>query len=476
MVFASLIFLCIFLPLNIIAYHLLEKQALRNALLTFLSLVFYAWGEPVWVTLLLFSAGIDYIHGLIVDKYRGKIQAKLALLSSIFVNLGLLALFKYNVFLYQNLNILLSPLGIQLDVPQGFVLPIGISFYTFQTISYVIDLYRGEAKVQRSFLNFLLFVCLYFQLVAGPIVRYAQIAEDIDNRNATNYDRLQGLLRFCIGLAKKVLIADVAATFVRDYLAEGDLTILSFGEAWFGIIMFSVQIYFDFSGYSDMAIGLARFFGFNFLENFKYPYISRSATDFWRRWHISLGSFFRDYVYIPLGGNRKNQYFNLFVVWFLTGLWHGPTWNFVLWGLYFGFLILIEKLFLIRILQALPRFISHVYLLIAAVFGWALFYFTDFAKLTHFLSLMLGNITEKNGWWSPQLSLTLQQNVFWLIATIILCMPIYPRIAAFTETKLRTQSPLTYALWTNFLIIILLLLSITMLVGNSYSPFIYERF
>lgn len=416
------------------------------------------------------------MHGLIVDRYRGQWQAKAALLSSIFVNLGLLVIFKYNVFLYENVNFLLSPLGIQFDVPKGFILPIGISFYTFQTISYVIDLYRGEAKVQRSFMNFLLFVCLYYQLVAGPIVRYAQVAEEIDNRTATNYDRAQGILRFCIGLAKKVLVADVAAVFVRDYLTEGDLSILSFGEVWFGIIMFSVQIYFDFSGYSDMAIGLARFFGFKFLENFNYPYISRSATEFWRRWHISLGSFFRDYVYIPLGGNRRWQYRNLFVVWFLTGLWHGATWNFVLWGLYFGVLIFVEKLFLMRILEALPRFVSHVYLIIVAIFGWALFFFTDFAKLTHFLGLMVGNITEKNGWWSPQLSLELQQNVFWLIGVVILCTPIYPRIAKFTETTLRPNSPILYAVWTNALMLILLLLSITMLVGSSYSPFIYERF
>jgi len=476
MVFASLIFLCIFLPINIIAYHLTNNQTFRNALLAMLSLVFYAWGEPIWVTLLLFSAGIDYVHGLLVERYRGRIGAKLAVLSSLIINLGLLATFKYNVFLYQNINLLLSPLGISFEVPKGFLLPIGISFYTFQTISYVIDVYRGDAKVQKSFLNFLLFVCLYFQLVAGPIVRYAQIAAEIDDRRASNYDRLQGILRFCIGLAKKVLIADVAATFVRDYLANGDLTTLSFGEAWFGIIMFSVQIYFDFSGYSDMAIGLARFFGFSFLENFNYPYISRSATEFWRRWHISLGSFFRDYVYIPLGGNRKNQYFNLFVVWFLTGLWHGATWNFVLWGLYFGLLIFIEKMFLTRILDALPRFISHIYLLIAAVFGWALFYFTDFGKLTHFLSLMVGNVTEENGWWSPQLSLTLWQNLNWLIVAFLLCLPIYPRIAKFTEETLRSQSPTMYAVWTNFLILVLLLLSITMLVGNSYSPFIYERF
>lgn len=392
------------------------------------------------------------------------------------MNLGLLVLFKYNVFLYENVNWLLSPLGIQFDVPKGFVLPIGISFYTFQTISYVIDLYRGEAKVQRSFLNFLLFVCLYYQLVAGPIVRYAQVAEEIDNRVATNYDRAQGILRFCIGLAKKVLVADVAAVFVRDYLTEGDMGILSFGEAWFGITMFSVQIYFDFSGYSDMAIGLARFFGFKFLENFNYPYISRSATEFWRRWHISLGSFFRDYVYIPLGGNRRWQYRNLFVVWFLTGLWHGATWNFVLWGLYFGVLIFVEKLFLMRILEGLPRFVSHVYLVLVAIFGWALFFFTDLSKLLHFLGLMVGNVTEKNGWWSPQLSLELQQNVFWLIGVVILCMPIYPWISRFTETQLRSNSPILYAIWTNGLMLILLLLSITMLVGSSYSPFIYERF
>ena len=477
MVFASLLFLCIFLPLNLILYFAVDNLKFRNWLLAVSSLIFYAWGEPVWVCLLIFSAFFDYIHGLIIEKYRGQIQAKLAVWSSLIINLGILATFKYNVFIYENINVLLSPLGFQLEVPNSFILPIGISFYTFQTISYVIDLYKGKAEVQKSFLNFLLYVCLYFQLVAGPIVRYTQVAEELEDRKSTSYDVLQGLLRFCIGLTKKLMIADVAATFVRDYLATGDFSTLSFGEAWFAIIMFSIQIYFDFSGYSDMAIGLARVFGFKFDENFNYPYISRSATEFWRRWHISLGSFFRDYVYIPLGGKYKRQYFNLAVVWFLTGLWHGATWNFVIWGVYFGALIMIEKVFLLNILEnKIPRFFSHVYLLFVAIYGWAIFYFTDFSQLTNFTYLLFGGVTEDNGWWSPQLTLILQENCLWLLAACVLCMPIYPKIATYMETKLRQESIQLYAMYTNVVLFGLLFLAICMLVGNTYSPFIYERF
>lgn len=477
MVFASLPFLCVFLALNLILYFAIDNIKFRNWLLAISSLVFYAWGEPIFVSLLIFSAFFDYAHGLIIEKYRGQIQAKLAVWSSLIINLGILATFKYNVFIYENINVLLSPFNFQLEVPSGFALPIGISFYTFQTLSYVIDLYRGKAQVQKSFLNFLLYVCLYFQLVAGPIVRYTEVAKELDDRKSTSYDVFQGLLRFCIGLTKKLMVADVAGEFVRNYLGSGDFSTLSFGEAWFAIIMFSIQIYFDFSGYSDMAIGLARVFGFKFGENFNYPYISRSATEFWRRWHISLGGFFRDYVYIPLGGKYKRQYFNIAVVWFLTGLWHGATWNFVIWGVYFGALIMIEKVFLLNILEnKLPRFVSHIYLLFIAVYGWAIFYFTDFSQLISFTQLLFGGVQEANGWWSPQLTIALQENCIWLIVACIACMPIYPKIANFMDSQVRNNNPILYAVYSNVVLLSLLFLSICMLVGNTYSPFIYERF
>ena len=309
MVFANLVFLYVFLPLNIILYFCTKNRAFRNAVLIIFSLAFYAWGEPIWVTLLIFSATIDYFHGLIIEKNRGKIGAKLALISSLVLNLGLLGIFKYSGFFVENINLLF---GTAFPVP-AFSLPIGISFYTFQTLSYTIDVYRGNVKAQHSYMKFFMYVSLYSQLVAGPIVRYADVAAEVDNRRETLSDIYSGTARFLVGLTKKVFIANVAGKFAEDYLS-GDLLKATTAGVWFGVIMFAIQIYYDFSGYSDMAIGLGRIFGFHFLENFNYPYISRSVTEFWRRWHMSLGQFFRDYVYIPMGGNRRHQMLNLFVV------------------------------------------------------------------------------------------------------------------------------------------------------------------
>lgn len=477
MVFASLTFLCVFLPLHLILYYAVDNKTYRNILLTLFSLAFYAWGEPVWIVLLMISAMVDYGNGLWIERYRGTGWAKLGLWSSILINIGLLVSFKYNVFIYENINYIT---GWNLDAP-AYNLPVGISFYTFQTISYTVDVYRNEVKAQKSFLRFLMFVSLFHQLVAGPIVRYQTIADEINNRKETPYDISQGILRFCIGLFKKVFIANVAGELATTYLgtteAPIDFSTLTVGEAWFGIIMFSVQIYFDFSGYSDMAIGLGRMFGFHYLENFKYPYISKTATEFWRRWHISLGTFFRDYIYIPMGGNRKGKfrgYFNLFVVWFLTGLWHGASWNFVLWGLYFGVLILIERLFLKKVLDFLPNIFAHLYLLIAVIFGWALFYMEDFSQLLHFLQIMV--FAGDNELWNFKLTLLLKEHTFWLILTVLLCLPIYPIFAKWWEDKIRYEASILYWLGITGIQIILLFLSISLLVGDSYNPFIYYRF
>lgn len=469
MVFASLTFLYFFLPLCLFCYHIFQNIHYRNAVLIIFSLFFYAWGEPIWVSLLIFSALVDYLNGLIIHKYRGKIGAKLGLISSITINLGILIAFKYTGFIYQNLNFLL---GLNLPVP-NITLPIGISFYTFQTMSYSIDLYRNKVQVQKSFSKFLLFVSLFPQLVAGPIVRYQQIEQEIERRKVNGLFLVGGLHRFCVGLFKKVAIANVAGELAKPYL-EAVPYHLAVGEAWIGIILFSIQIYFDFSGYSDMAIGLGRMFGFTFPENFKYPYISTSATEFWRRWHISLGSFFRDYVYIPLGGNRKRRYFNLFVVWALTGLWHGASWNFVLWGLYFGILIAIEQLFLLKMLNKLPKFIGHLYLLLVAVIGWALFYFTDFSKLIAYLKVLL--CISYSSFWKVELTYMLKENMLWFMLAIILCMPVYMWIkkwdSHFWQQKIRP-----YLLVPTFVFSIFLLwVSTSLLVGNSYNPFIYYRF
>lgn len=300
MVFASLIFLFLFLPLNLLLYYSSKNVNWRNWVLIIFSLAFYSWGEPIWITLMIFSALIDYINALWIEKYRGTKWAKLGIVSTLFFNLGLLITFKYDVFIVENVN---SILGTSFTSP-GYGLPIGISFYTFQTISYVVDVYRGDVKAQKSFPKFLMFVSLFHQLVAGPIVRYEHIAHEIDNRKEKLSDINKGVTRFCIGLFKKVVIANIAAELVAKYM-DADIGGLSTGAAWFGLLMFAIQIYFDFSGYSDMAIGLGWMFGFHYHENFKYPYTATSITDFWRRWHISLGTFFKDYLYIPLGGNRK---------------------------------------------------------------------------------------------------------------------------------------------------------------------------
>jgi alginate O-acetyltransferase complex protein AlgI len=385
------------------------------------------------------------------------------------VNLGLLAIFKYSAFLYQNIN---SIFGLELTVP-SISLPIGISFYTFQTISYVIDVYKGEVKAQTSYMKFMMFVSLYHQLVAGPIVRYAHIAHEIDHRKVDMNDFSTGVSRFCQGLFKKVFFANVAGELAKPYL-DGNLDLLSVGGSWFGLLMFTIQIYFDFSGYSDMAIGLGRMFGFHYHENFNHPYTATSATDFWRRWHISLGTFFRDYLYIPLGGNKTNFYRNLFFVWCLTGLWHGASWNFILWGLYFGVLIAVERLFLSKLLERIPRFVSHVYLLFAAVIGWAIFYFTDLWRMASFFGVMSG--VSDHPLWDVALGIQLKANLFWMLLAIIFCMPVGSFIQSLMDKYLTTQQ-MRFLPYTNALLNVgLLLVSVAFLVGKSYNPFLYFRF
>jgi alginate O-acetyltransferase complex protein AlgI len=419
--------------------------------------------------LLVISALVDYINGLVIERYRGTIGEKLGLISSLVVNLGLLATFKYSGFITENINALF---GLNLNVP-SFALPIGISFYSFQTISYTVDVYRGEVKAQRSFMKFMMFVSLYSQLVAGPIVRYQHIADEIDNRTLSSDDISSGVSRFCQGLFKKVFFANVAGELAQPYL-EGNIEGLSVGGSWFGIIMFSLQIYFDFSGYSDMAIGLGRMFGFHFHENFNHPYTAKSATDFWRRWHISLGTFFRDYLYIPLGGNKTNFYRNLLIVWFLTGLWHGASWNFIFWGLYFGILIAVERLFLSKFLDRLPVFVSHTYLILIAIFGWVIFYFTDLSRLGSYLGVMMG--FSGQAFWDIALSSQLLANIIWFIIAIIFCMPVTEFIESRFGHKLSDKQWQMMPYAQTVLNVIFLLVSVAFLVGKSYNPFLYFRF
>ncbi|MFZ9754944.1 MAG: MBOAT family O-acyltransferase, partial [Bacteroidia bacterium] len=350
---------------------------MRCTLLLF-SYLFYAWGEPFWVLLLAFSSVFDYANGLLIAKFRGTWKAKAVMVGSVLVNFGMLAAFKYGGFIYDNINLLIS-----LPFPRPEVdLPIGISFYTFQTVSYTLDVYRNEVKAQKNFVAFMMFVSMFPQLVAGPIERYNAVESQLLQRDF-NWDRIwSGVNRFAFGLFKKVFVANATGALVAKYL-EGSLMNLTAPDAWIGIALFSIQLYFDFSGYSDMAIGLARMFGFELEENFRHPYAAISVADFYRRWHISLGRFFRDYVYIPLGGNRRMQDRNIFVVWALTGLWHGASWNFVMWGLYFGVFMLIEK-YSMPVLNKTPRVLKHIYTLILIVFSRSIFYYVDFGQLKEF--------------------------------------------------------------------------------------------
>lgn len=471
MVFSSLFFLCNFLPVCLGLYYISKNRTYRNWLLIIVSLLFYAWGEPVWISILLLSTGFSYLSALVAEKHKGSIKGKVALIASITGNLLILGFFKYSGFLINNINGLL---GTSIQMPE-LGLPIGISFYTFKIISYIVDVYKGEAEAQKSPFKLLLYVSVFHQLMAGPITRYKDISEAIDNRVETFKDFNHGVSRFIIGLGKKVILAGTAGKMTDTFMGT-DYTRLPLLGAWFGILMFALQLYFDFSGYSDMAIGLGSIFGFKYKENFDYPYISRSASEFWRRWHISLGSFFKDYVYIPLGGNRKYRIRNLFIVWTLTGLWHGADWNFVIWGLYYFVLLVIEKAFLLKFFEKLPAIISRLYLWIATLVGWVFFYHNDIGQAFRFLGIMFGpGAKEISG---PELNIHFWNNAVFLVIALIGCTPVISGLFK----KLAQEKP--EGKFTRFIEvfgkpvfnIVILVLSVIFLVGQSYSPFMYFKF
>lgn len=471
MVFANLFFLYIFLPVNLILYYATRSYAVRNFVLVAMSFLFYAWGEPVWVLLLLASGFMVWLCSLLVERFAGTRRGKATLIFAVTISLSLLGIFKYSGFLIENIN---AVLPLSLPVPQ-FSLPIGISFYTFQMISYIVDVYRGDVKAQPSFLRFIMYVSMYFQLVAGPIVRYSDVAWEIDHRTANANDISHGITRFCIGLLKKVAVANVAGSLLVQYM-DGDLTKVTVLGSWFGAVLFMLQIYYDFSGYSDMAIGLGLMFGFHFVENFNYPYIAKTATEFWRRWHISLSSFLRDYLYIPLGGNRSHAWRNLFVVWFATGLWHGASWNFILWGLFFGVLIALERLGLRNLLEKLPGFISHFYLLFAVLISWVIFYFTDLSRAAQYLGIMFGLSGQPLT--NSQTLLALEGNLFWLILAVVFCLPL-ARIASQQITAAAAVSrprQIILGILVPVMNLGILLICTAMLSGQSYNPFLYYRF
>ena len=461
----------LFLPICLLLYFILHGIKARNYLLLVMSLLFYAWGEPKWIILMIVTTLIDYGAGLLVDQYRGQKLAKWALAGSVVITLSFLAVFKYLGFFNQNLN---QIFGAELPT-QIFNLPIGISFYTFQAITYVVDVYRGKAQVQRSYANLLLYVALFPQLIAGPIVRYTDIAAQLENREMTLPGFSKGITRFVTGLGKKVLLDNIAGQIATS-LIGGDLSKASVLGAWLGIFAYTFQIYFDFSGYSDMAIGLGHMFGFTYVENFNYPYISKSITEFWRRWHISLSTFFRDYVYIPLGGNRRHQLRNMFIVWALTGLWHGASWNFVLWGLYYFVFLAIEKLFLGKFLEKLPAVVGHAYALFIIVVGWVFFYFDDVSRLGQMLKLMFG-FSGQAGVLPTDTVLLKNHLVFFLVA-IIACIPVSKLVKALLirfSRKGSVQESLAGAAGILY-DVALLFFSTAALVGASYNPFLYFRF
>lgn len=475
MVFSSLLFLFLFLPITLTLYYL-STNKLKNIILLIMSLFFYAWGEPVYVFLMLFSIVVDYILGLKVQKsvdIGEKSRALKFVIFSAIINLLLLSFFKYSDFLIVNINTIFDLNISLLKLP----LPIGISFYTFQTMSYTIDIYRGEAKAQKNILNFGSYVSLFPQLIAGPIVRYQTIASQINQRTHSREKFAEGVNRFVWGLGKKVILANQLA-IVADGVFLSDIARLSFSEAWLGIICYTLQIYFDFSGYSDMAIGLGKMFGFDFLENFNYPYIAQSVSDFWRRWHISLGSWFRDYVYIPLGGSRVSKlkiYRNLFIVWFLTGMWHGASWTFIIWGLYFGIFIALEKAFLEKLLAKVPRVFRHIYLLLIVMIGWVFFRCDNIVEAFKYLKIMFG--ASSNTFVSNAFTVYMIDYWYIVAASIVFSIPTtqYIRLYAKKKNKDIFNNNIAYFIHS-ISITICMIVVVVMLSSSSYNPFLYFRF
>lgn len=491
MIFSDLFFLFAFLPAFFICYaiaaasdrsrngHLdlgtatgaqpISRNSIKNITIVVFSLVFYAWGEPVYVFLMLLSTMLNYYAGKIIARQSSK--RKSALIAGIACNLIILGIFKYLGFFAG----ILSSCGLPVSVAP-IALPIGISFYTFQSISYLVDVYRRQASVQRCYMHLLLYISMFPQMVAGPIVRYGTVADEITNRRISSEDIASGAYRFLIGLAKKVILANQLSEISDQFLVNG-LGSLSATGAWIGILAFTFQIYFDFSGYSDMAIGLGRVLGFHFNENFNHPYCCNSITDFWRRWHISLGSFFRDYVYIPMGGNRNHQALNILVVWFLTGMWHGASWNFIIWGVYFGIIVMAEKYTVLRVKDRVPSFLLHLYSMLLVVIGWGIFYFDDFGKMQTFFRSFFCQSAEFHNFVSYS---ALQDHLWLWIAAIVFSIPVRKTVSTYISGKLsgshaQAASMLILAVRIVLSVVFLVVCS-ALLVGATNNAFIYTRF
>ncbi len=466
MVFSSLTFLFLFLPILYLLLFLSRSPRWRNGVLIAASLFFYGWGEPVWILAMLFSTAVNYVCALAIDATERKGLRRLCLVLGVIASVAFLFYFKYAAFL---LNTVLSFTGLswRMDAPQ---LPIGISFYTFQILTYTVDVYRRKAPVLKNPLRLLLYISCFPQLIAGPIVQYGDIADQLEARTITVPDFAEGMQRFIKGLAKKVLLANLCGAALEELPLAGTGAALSVGGAWLAGLLYTLQIYYDFSAYSDMAIGLGRTLGFRYKENFLFPYGSRSITEFWRRWHVSLGSFFRDYVYIPLGGNRRGTartILNMLVVWALTGLWHGASWNFVLWGAYYGVLLILERFVLAKALEKVPKLLRWLMTFVIVLIGWIIFYYTDFAAVGQHLLALIG--IGGAGWIDAQTIAVARKYTVFPLLCLALSLPWVPALGKALPEKLRDflQPAVT---------VILFAVSVLFLVGQSYNPFIYFRF
>ena len=489
LVFSDIFFLLFFLPLQLIVCAFFDETKKRNIALLCFSLFFYAWGEPMYVFLLVGMTFADWFFSLLIASNRGKRTAKLALIGAVVVSLGLLSVFKYTGFFAENLQAIF---GVPKNIPH-IPLPIGISFYTFQLLTYVIDVYRGNAKCASKFHELLLYASLFHQCIAGPIIRYSDVQREIRLRKKNWINMGKGVQRFTVGLAKKALLANSCGALVDMILLPdsqlSNLTRLKENVAvlasrpvslvWLGMLFFALQIYLDFSAYSDMAIGMGLMEGFHYKENFNYPYTAASVTEFWRCWHISLSSFFRDYVYIPLGGNRKGSartILNLLIVWLLTGFWHGASWNFILWGLYYFVFLVLEKQVLLKKFRRIPMFVRRLYTLVIVFFGWVLFRFTRMAYVGVVLKGLFG--LNHSGFTSYEAAAVFKNNLFFLIAAILAVTPLVRNLRLLIEEKAKYSKSALYTKRVVFTALpaALLILSVLSLVGNSYNPFLYFQF
>ena len=471
MTFSSLTFTTLFFPAVLILYFICTDLRWRNGVLLVASLIFYSWGEPIWVLAMIGSTAINYVAAMLIDRASSPGLRKTALVVGAAASLAVLFYFKYAAFL---VNSVTSLFGVSFSIPV-LELPIGISFYTFQVLTYTVDVYRDKSPVQRDPFKLMLYVSCFPQLIAGPIVQYSDVAVMLDERESTPEGFTEGMKRFAVGLSKKVLLANVCGLIIEELPSAAGASGMSVLGAWYISVLYSLQLYFDFSGYSDMAIGMGRIFGFTYKENFNYPYISKSASEFWHRWHISLGSFFRDYVYIPLGGNRCGRArtaLNLAIVWALTGLWHGASWNFVIWGLYYGVLIILEKLVLADLREKLPGAAQHIAALLLIVVGWTVFYYTDMGCLGKHLGAMFG--IGAAGLSDPVTMAVIRKYTVLPLIAAIASLPILPRLKAWLgkHEKLEGAADIVSLVCLTAL----MLLSIIFIVGQSYNPFIYFRF